>query len=179
VKISEVVELFGRYLKVKFSEKKNDLPLSDDPMSQKKSAFAVLLEAREKMKLPQRPNENNKRDVLTKLFIDWLDGLELGFSPDGVDTIGKNFVTTVTNVLWYIDPYVSTMVERSCKVPQALNRFFGLNNPKLRKQKIPAVESHRLLEHAIATNIDSVIEMQDGKPYELFWLNLQIISTNF
>lgn len=52
-------------------------------MSQKKSAFAVLLEAREKMKLPQRPNENNKRDVLTKLFIDWLDGLELGFSPDG------------------------------------------------------------------------------------------------
>lgn len=77
LKISEVVELFGRYLKVKF------LPLSDDPMSQKKSAFAVLLEAREKMKLPQRPNENNKRDVLTKLFIDWLDGLELGFSPDG------------------------------------------------------------------------------------------------
>ena len=49
------------------------------------------------------------------------------------------------------------MDDRSCKVPNALDKFFGLNNPKLRKQKVPPVESQKLLEHA--TNIDTLLEL--------------------
>jgi len=74
-----------------------------------------------------------------------------------IGTIGNFVITVVSNTLWYIDPFVETMDDRSCTVPQALNRFFGLNNPKLRKQKVQPVESPKLLEHA--TNIDTLLEL--------------------
>jgi len=58
-------------------------------MNRKKSAFAVFLENRERMTLPQRPSNNNKRDALTIMITDWLEEIELGFSPDAVNAIGK------------------------------------------------------------------------------------------
>jgi len=157
VKVSEIVELFGRYFQIGIYEKNLEASTLEETMNKKKSAFAVLLENRERMTLPQRPSNNNKRDALTIMITDWLEEIELGISPDAVNTIGIFFITVVSNTLWYIDPFVETMDDRSCTVPQALNRFFGLNNPKLRKQKVQPVESPKLLEHA--TNIDTLLEL--------------------
>ena len=63
------------------------------------------------------------------MITDWLEEIELGFSPDAVNTIGNLFITVVSNTLClfiylYIDPFVGTMDDRSCTVPQALNRFW-------------------------------------------------------
>ena len=62
VNVSEIVELFGRYFQIGINEEN----LEASTLNKKKSAFAVLLENRERMTLPQRPSNNNKRDICTK-----------------------------------------------------------------------------------------------------------------
>ncbi|KAK3107717.1 hypothetical protein FSP39_020692 [Pinctada imbricata] len=115
------------------------------------------MESQERLMLPPGPQCRNKRDTLTKLVTEWLSEIGLGFSKDAVETIGKNFIAVLTNTLWYIDPYVDQLNERSCYVPKQFDRFFGLNDPRLRKKKLMPVESSKLLDHA--TNIDVQLEL--------------------
>ena len=66
VNVSEIVELFGRYFQIGINEENLEASTLEKTTNKKKSAFAVLLENRERMTLPQRPSNNNKRDICTK-----------------------------------------------------------------------------------------------------------------
>jgi hypothetical protein len=46
VKVSEIVELFGRYFQIGIYEKNLEASTLEETMNKKKSAFAVLLENR-------------------------------------------------------------------------------------------------------------------------------------
>ena len=52
VKVSEIVELFGRYFQIEIYEKSLKTFEQEETMNKRKCAFAVLLENRERMTLP-------------------------------------------------------------------------------------------------------------------------------
>ncbi len=54
-------------------------------------------------KAPSKICERNNKDKLFNALVDYLDGHDLFWMADEVDSFGVNFVKSLCDVLWYID----------------------------------------------------------------------------
>ena len=76
------------------------------------------------------------------MFNDILDLLvekKTGFLACHVDDIGQRIVSTVCDVLWYIDPHHMTFQSRGLKIPDGLEKFNGYVDWKSQHKKKPKV----------------------------------------
>ena len=62
-----------------------------------------------------------------------------GFTSVQAETLGKTVVNTLTNVLWYLDPYLERLQARGISLPDQLKPFAGYRNLKSQHKKIPPV----------------------------------------
>ena len=71
--------------------------------------------------------QNNKIRLYNKV-LQLLEKAGLGFTQQNMDN-GINFIQCITNSLWYIDPFLDKMYDRSCHLPMLFEHFSGYNDP--------------------------------------------------
>ncbi len=71
-----------------------------------------------------------KKDVLQ-----WVEGKKLRWSHDTANSTGAEFVTALTDTLWYIYGHSCTLHSRACSVPQEFQQFSGYNQPDQSKHR--------------------------------------------
>lgn len=69
---------------------------------------------------------------------------------------GKNFIQALTNCLWYIDPHLDKIRDRSFDVPILFDHLTRYNVPENHKHKRHDIDRVVLLAHAV--DLDRVIE---------------------
>ena len=83
-----------------------------------------------KLYLPGLPSESamsrSKKDCLKKDIIMLLQEKGLGWTYFNLSTCGENFVSTMTNVLWYLDGHYKALDDRSCLIPDEFKAFEGI-----------------------------------------------------
>lgn len=83
--------------------------------------------------LPAPPSdraiERNKKFALKNDILSWLKSKQLGWSPDEANTVGNQFVVSLTDIFWYIDGHVPAFVARACSIPDEFQQFSGYNDP--------------------------------------------------
>ena len=64
----------------------------------------------------------------------------LGFTPSSMES-GTTFIHSLTNCLWYVDPHLDKLAERSCFVPLLFESLAGFNILAKHKHKQPEYAS--------------------------------------
>ena len=175
--VVQTTALFGHYIRFELSDSddgekahgsqkdnQQDNGHSDNIHGGKRNAFKVLLEGARKMTLPKpfdldRKQTNNKQTVFNKILV-ILDRAQLGFTPECIDN-GRNFIQTLTNCLWYIDPHLEKIRDRALDIPALFDHLMGYNVPENHKHKRHDIDNAVLL--AYATDLDRYLEQP--------WLN--------
>lgn len=115
-----------------------------------RSAFDVLMSsAREKL-LPSKISSNKQLRATDRLFndlIDYLCSLGVGWSKDCVDTMGKRFVLSLRDALWYLDSHHDKFADRGVHFPDRLSHFTGYNDWRSKKVKQPQISRDGLTHH--------------------------------
>ena len=98
------------------------------------SAFdALMINARQKA-LPSIIVAGNRKDglkgneVLFNDEVGYLGLLGVGWSRDIVDSIGKRFVTSLCDALWYRDAHHDKLADRGIYFPKRLSHFKYYND---------------------------------------------------
>jgi len=63
----------------------------------------------------------------------------VGFRSCQVKDIGQMVPATITEALWFIDPYMERLANRSIKLPDCFASIGGLRDLKKQHKKIPHV----------------------------------------
>lgn len=71
----------------------------------------------------------------------------VGFRPDYMD-VGKQFVSSVTNAIWYIDPHMNQVADRGLKVPPIFENMIEYNIPERHKHKKGSLKNTDIKHHA-------------------------------
>ena len=81
------------------------------------------MEARFRVVLPSPPTaagQQKSGKLAMKAGVHkWLEEHQLGWSPDTVDSSGKDFISAFTEVLWCIDGHERTLASRACSIPSS------------------------------------------------------------
>lgn len=131
----EVTPLFGSY--VQFAVKSPDEPLPTSSSVVMRNAFEIMRKSQQLLsqrRLPQRLSERTKKDKLFNDLLNLLETKKWDWAPDGVES-GRVFLTTLTNVLWYLDSHHDTLSHRGCKVPELFSPYQGYNVPQASKHR--------------------------------------------
>ena len=64
-----------------------------------------------------------------------------------METIGKRFVSSLQDTLWYLDGQHSKFAERGLALPIRLSRFDGYNDWRAKKAKQPQLSQDNLTQH--------------------------------
>jgi len=139
---AEVVSLvtFGRYIRFHVVEIEKNTAASTS-QNETKNAFQLMME--QSYVLPEKfclDNRSNGKLKLFNSFVDLLRQHELGFHPHVAETTGKQFVSAVADVIWYIDPHIQKLKLRGIEIPVFFHTCIGLNNPESYKQKAKNLE---------------------------------------
>jgi len=86
------------------------------------------------VRTPSQTQECNKKDKLYNAVVENLRQCGLQWRSDEVESIGVNFVKSLTEVLWYIDGHHDTFSTRGYHIPPCFTNFQGYNVPELSKQ---------------------------------------------
>lgn len=144
--LGECIALFGHYLKylVKVRGTLREATCAN--------AFEVLMEAGRRQSscafLPDLKSENNGKDRLYNSIIHYLDEHNLKWSASEVPSYGKNFLKSLTDLLWYIDGQHDRFNNQSCLIPKVFQDFQGYNCPEMHghRKRAAANFSHADLE---------------------------------
>ncbi|CAG8652574.1 20122_t:CDS:1, partial [Racocetra persica] len=98
-------------------------------------AFNIIMERSTQRSLPPLKSSNSKRDklyndILSKLKdkdCGWLDGKEI--------TIGKQFVESLTALLWELDEHHQKLHDRGCQIPEIFLTLHGYQNKQYYKKE--------------------------------------------
>ena len=99
-------------------------------------------------------------------------------SKDGLpDSVGKKFITDLSNTLWYIDGHHRVLSSRSCDIPKFFSNFTGYNRPeksKHRKRSISNLKRDKLLE--LASNLQEHVVSSWIQRHE--WCTFRVALSN-
>lgn len=123
---------FGKYLR--FILKVDTEELSSNSHSVVPNAFTHLMTAHRKKVWPNLKSISrpNAKFQLHNSIVAWLQDLRLGWELS-CRSFGEQFVTTLCDVLWMIDPHRGKLGEQGCSLPQYWDRFQGANIPSTHK----------------------------------------------
>ena len=133
--VVEVTSKFGSY--VKFSVKCEDEPQPTSSSVVLRNAFEIMRKSQQELsnrRLPQRLSERTKKDKLFNDLLNLLETKKWEWAPDGVES-GRVFLTTLTNVLWYLDGHHDTLSRRGLQVPELFSPYQGYNVPQASKHR--------------------------------------------
>ena len=102
-----------------------------------------------------RAMERSKKNALKDDILKWLQSKQLGWSPDEANSVGNQFITALTDILWYIDGHVPTFLARACPIPEEFQQFSGYNDPmrsKHRKRETDNLSTQVLSSHSTVLN---------------------------
>ena len=71
--------------------------------------------------------------------LDLLSSLNVGFQATTVKDTGRKLISTLTKVLWYLDPHHHKFAARGLSMPKALGGFTGFIDWKSTHKKMPRV----------------------------------------
>ena len=86
-------------------------------------------------------NVNHSKDRLYNNILDKLDEDGVGFTDLPQATTVLN---TVTNVMWYLDPFRRKFTERRCHIPALFSPYVGYRDFKMQKKKEPVITAEEL-----------------------------------
>lgn len=99
----------------------------------------ILMEARFRVVLPSLPTaagqQKSGKFAMKARVREWLEERHLGWSPDIVDSSGKDFINAFSEVLWCTDGHERTLTSRACIIPKDLEVLFGYNQPEKPKHR--------------------------------------------
>ena len=136
--LSPVVIQFGQFLKLIVTLKDAGEEETAQVDETRPSAFDMMKQAMHEQSKPKSPSfiqERNKKDKLYNAIVDCLKQKCLQWRSDEVDTLGVNFVKSLTEVLWYIDGHHATFSSRGYHIPSSFATFQGYNVPELSKHR--------------------------------------------
>lgn len=115
---------FGKYLVFELKSSFQD----ESDTEQKTNPFEVMLKASKQMVWPTEKDRNslNKKLKLHNAVLDYLKHKQIGWSFATLP-LGNNFVSTLVDCLWTLDPHRTKFISRSCPIPFTL--FQGYNAP--------------------------------------------------
>ncbi|XP_062620762.1 uncharacterized protein LOC134282380 [Saccostrea cucullata] len=155
VGINETVNLYGRYVRFNLVEnsdgvKSDDRQNSESSQGKAQSAFDDLMMAHRKMILTKPYSEdtkisNNTRVLFNKILC-MIQKAGSSLTHSSLES-GTTLIHTLTDCLWYIDPFSHRMEERHCNLPLIFEHLAGFNNQARHKHKkedirYPALQSH-------------------------------------
>ena len=118
-----------------------------------------MASSRNRSCLPTSPSdraiERSQKLALKNDILRWLRSKQLGWSPDEANTVGNQFVSALTDILWYIDGHITTFAARSCSIPEEFQKFSGYNEPtrsKNRKRETYNLNAQLLDSHSTVLN---------------------------
>lgn len=80
-------------------------------------------------------NVRNKKDLLYNDLISLFVSHNALFTEEEIKVEGKMLVTTLRDILWYIDGYHSVFAERSIPVPKLFQQYIKYNIPEISKHR--------------------------------------------
>ena len=125
---------------------------SDGAVPSTSSAFTVLMNSQKRILLPRKAiGESLRADQrLRNDVIDLLSSMNIGWSPDVVDTVGQQCIKAIVASLWYLDPHHDRFRDRSLAIPTCFASFKGYNDWKRKKEKCPQLRQPDLDKHVQA-----------------------------
>lgn len=84
-------------------------------------------------------NESTSKDRLANAVIGTLKENKIGFTSQQIDTIGRDVVNTLTNTMWYLDPHLDKLKDRSISIPAMFRQLTGFRDFKKQHKKVPQV----------------------------------------
>ena len=129
--LSTAILHYGGFLKYHVSEVLNG-PLPA------RNAFTILMHSQYLLSQPSLPSqvqEQNNKDKMYNAVLNLLESRNLKFSSSEVSNVGKTFVKTLVDVLWYLDGHHETFSEQSCPIPSCFAACVGYNKPELSKHR--------------------------------------------
>lgn len=84
-------------------------------------------------------DETSDKDKLHNKVLELLTSMKCGFQAAQVDTLGKKVVSTITTVLWYLDPHQEKLAARGITMPDALAGCSGFYQWQKQHKKKPMV----------------------------------------
>ncbi|XP_055999413.1 uncharacterized protein LOC130048586 [Ostrea edulis] len=147
------VAAFGvRYLVVYYENNAKAVP---EPT--KRNAFDVLRDVNrvyDWLPPPKRTPSNNKDKLYNDVLQKCMDTFQVGFRRQQQD-IGSKIINTLVETLWFIDPFLDKMKERSCKIPDELY-FCGYRDLKKCHKKYVGVQ---MKEPELKASLDALAEV--------------------
>ncbi len=152
--VDEVCRSFGSFAKLLCEEEKEPSQQARATTTRYLNAFEVMmvnqLAHSKKRELPSYLKEpKNNKDKLFNDLVRYFEEKEWKWM-DGGGTHGKRFITSLRDVLWYIDGHHSTFEDRYCKMSDPFDKFVGYNSPeksKHRKRQIGNLSVDVLEDH--------------------------------
>ncbi|CAG2217413.1 unnamed protein product [Mytilus edulis] len=118
------------------------------PCPEKTNAFQIMMTARRRYdKFPEERKPVNAKDRLYNDVLKLMFGKKYGFTPVQVETVGKRVVSTLTDTLWYIDPFHDKLLGRGIHIPKIFSDLKGYYDWRSQKKKTPVITSACLKEH--------------------------------
>ena len=84
---------------------------------------------------------NTAKDKLHNDVIETLKKNKVGFLPSQRVIEGGNFVSVLTNALWYLDPQLEKLAQRHIHLPELYSKLKGYRDMRKAHQKIPEIKS--------------------------------------
>ena len=94
-----------------------------------------------------RSDDRGKDNLLYNALLDTLKTHGIGFRADqvgGKNAMGDKVVNTIFKALWFIDPHLDKLHNRSITIPAPFDILKGYNCPKDNKKKIPMVSFNNI-----------------------------------
>jgi hypothetical protein len=146
-----VVVSFGRF--VKYYVESYDVPITSDEVIGQGASAQALFGAHDSQPLAfvEQINVRNRKDKLYNDLIEFFISRKALLSESEVCEEGKMLVTTLRDVLWYIDGYHSVLATRAIAVPELFREFVYYNVPEMskhRKRRTANISSDQLSSFA-------------------------------
>jgi len=105
-----------------------------------------------------------------------LDDEGLKFPASVVSSFGRNFVKTLTEVLWYIDGHQETVKKQSFSIPDRFLKFVGYNAPELVKHR---KRQHTNLSVDVLNSLNLQASFWAGSPWQCIKKEVESSISNY
>lgn len=66
---------------------------------------------------------------------------KVGFTSHQIYNIGKDVVSTITNTMWFLDPFIEKLKDRTVNIPAMFSQLTKYRNLKKQHKKAPQVRN--------------------------------------
>lgn len=101
----------------------DDCDINNSQEENRINAFNILMSNATNIHLPLAQSLTTRNNLLYNHIIDLLRIRKLGWLSDAHTTSGVQFVSRLSNLIWYIDPHCSKFIQRSYHFPKFIDEL--------------------------------------------------------